>query len=47
MMGIILLETVFKTGEFFQDVALPGIALIFVLILIGNSILNHWGYTLW
>ena len=32
---------------FFQDLILPGIALIFVLALLGNAILNKFGWTLW
>jgi hypothetical protein len=32
---------------FFEDLILPGVALIFVLALIANSLLQKWGYSLW
>jgi len=32
---------------FAQDLLLPAGALIFVLLLIANSLLNKWGWTLW
>ena len=32
---------------FFNDLILPAVALIFVLTLIGNSLLNKFGYSLW
>jgi len=31
---------------FLQDLLLPAGALIFVLVLLANSILNKWGYSL-
>lgn len=37
----------FKTGEFFQDIALPAIAGGLVILFIINSILSKWGFRLW
>jgi len=36
-----------RTGNFFMDIVFPAVAGAIVIALILNSILNHWGYTLW
>lgn len=46
MIELVLLAVPFKEG-FLGDVVIPGVALVFVLVLIANSILNKLGYTLW
>ena len=43
MLGFILVTR----WEFFGDLVLPAIAGAFVLALILNSLLNHFGYKLW
>lgn len=47
MFKILILASHFKSGDFFIDVIAPAIAGVVVLLLIGNSILNKFGYTLW
>lgn len=45
-----MIELVFmvaRTGEFFQDIALPAVVGACVLLWIGNSLLKHFGYYLW
>jgi hypothetical protein len=32
--------------NFVMDVIVPGAAMVFVLVLILNSLLGHWGYKL-
>jgi len=44
MIGLFFLAA---RASFFEDLILPGVALIFVLALIGNSLLNKWGWSLW
>jgi len=34
-------------SDFFSDIVLPAVVGAVVLIWIGNSILNKFGYTLW
>lgn len=46
MIELVLLAVPFKEN-FLMDVVFPGVALVFVLVLIANSILNKLGYTLW
>jgi len=46
MFDLLLLAVPFKEN-FLMDVIVPGAALVFVLVLILNSLLNHWGYKLW
>ena len=47
-MGLLLfvLAVPFKSN-FLMDIVVPGVATIVVLLLILNSLLNHWGYKLW
>lgn len=44
MISVFLLA---KTGNFFMDIIFPGLAGGIVLLLILNSVLDHWGYSLW
>lgn len=46
MFDLLFLVVPFKEN-FLMDVVFPGVALVFVLVLIANSILNKLGYTLW
>jgi len=46
MFDLLFLVVPFKEG-FLGDTIIPGVALVFVLILIGNSVLNKFGYSLW
>lgn len=43
---IVVLASHFKSGDFFMDVIAPAIAGVVVLLLIGNSLLKHFGYQL-
>lgn len=47
MIELIVLASFFKSGDFFMDIVLPAIAGGVVLLMIGNSILKHFGYCLW
>lgn len=33
-----------RTGDFFMDILVPGVAGGVVLLLIGASLLKHWGF---
>jgi hypothetical protein len=46
MLDMIILTVPFQ-NDFFIDIVLPSIAGGFVLILILNSVLNKFGFTLW
>jgi hypothetical protein len=46
MLDIVFLASHFKSGDFFMDVIAPAIAGVVVLLLIGNSLLKHFGYQL-
>lgn len=46
-MDLFLIAVNFKTGDFFQDMIIPTVAVVIVLLLILNSLLNKWGFTLW
>jgi hypothetical protein len=45
--GLIVLASHFKSGNFVMDVVAPAVAGVIVLLLIGNSLLGHFGYKLW
>jgi hypothetical protein len=47
MIELLLLASFFKSGDFFADIIIPGLAGAFVFALILNSILNKMGYSLW
>lgn len=47
VLNLVLLAVHFKSGDFLMDVVVPGVAAVAVLLMIGNSLLNHWGYRLW
>jgi len=34
-------------GDFFMDIVVPGAIGAVILVMIGNSLLNHFGWTLW
>ena len=36
-----------RTGDFGQDIIIPAIIAGIVLTMIANSLLNHFGWTLW
>jgi len=45
MFDLFLLAVPFKQN-FFMDNIVPMLAVVFVLVLILNSLLGHWGYKL-
>ena len=44
MMNLMLLAV---RGDFFMDIVVPGVIGAIIMLMIGNSLLKHFGYYLW